>query len=631
MWQGVIVAFGLKILLLTIPHSRPQLRYTLATFAMLANLALLLITFSLVYEPQYTVFASQLTAYETLQNGLLPSRNIAFTSYQQAIGIFPFISITWLLAVGLLAAKLCIELRNVNRLSTAQTRLPNRALAERFATLVNQVQLTKPPQLLISLKTDVPMAIGWLKPVVLIPVTMLTGLTPAQLDMLILHELAHIRRHDYLVNFFQTLIETLLFFHPAVTWISKQIRNEREFCTDDIAVKISGNPVAYAYALADTASVSQTKRNRAIPTMAMASSGGDLKQRIVRLVNHHQHCSHNDDSGKWLASAVIIVSVFLVAIKPYISFPIMDLTSGHISLLHKSSVHNKTQPVIEPIRSATTLAQQILTQAPSNDENFGENKKVPTLVNQAVLAKNNRDQSTYSDSLATNTTIKNKLISSNLPTDTLNRNNNSALISAENNSFNEQNTVTTDKLYSDVIVSDNKTLTVQSPSISEQAFLQTDSKKPGSAMANPYLEQVMDLANEPNYPTQYHQLDNAKLPRTKDVLTAKITGQTKPALADRQQLEKSPKRIDAKIISSVGPRYPSMAKRKGLELDVVVNFTIDKQGRVTNIGFNKGSKVNYFKNAVRNAMEKWRFLPAQLNGQPVESKMSKIFSFSLLK
>lgn len=218
-----------------------------------------------------------------------------------------------------------------------------------------------------------------------------------------------------------------------------------------------------------------------------------------------------------------------------------------------------------------------------------------------------------------------------MPTDTLNRNNNSALISAENNSFNEQNTVTTDKLYSDVIVSDNKTLTVQSPSISEQAFLQTDSKKPGSAMANPYLEQVMDLANEPNYPTQYHQLDNAKLPRTKDVLTAKITGQTKPALADRQQLEKSPKRIDAKIISSVGPRYPSMAKRKGLELDVVVNFTIDKQGRVTNIGFNKGSKVNYFKNAVRNAMEKWRFLPAQLNGQPVESKMSKIFSFSLLK
>jgi TonB family protein len=74
-----------------------------------------------------------------------------------------------------------------------------------------------------------------------------------------------------------------------------------------------------------------------------------------------------------------------------------------------------------------------------------------------------------------------------------------------------------------------------------------------------------------------------------------------------------------------------MAKRKGLELDVLIDFTIDTNGRVKNIHFTKGSKVNYFKNTVRNAMAKWRFLPAQLNGEPVESQMSKIFSFSLLK
>jgi len=79
--------------------------------------------------------------------------------------------------------------------------------------LVKQIHLTITPKLLISLKVDVPMAIGWLKPVVLLPANMITGLNSAQLEMLILHELAHIRRHDYLVNFLQTLVEILLFFH----------------------------------------------------------------------------------------------------------------------------------------------------------------------------------------------------------------------------------------------------------------------------------------------------------------------------------------------------------------------------------------------------------------------------------
>jgi len=90
-----------------------------------------------------------------------------------------------------------------------------------------------------------------------------------------------------------------------------------------------------------------------------------------------------------------------------------------------------------------------------------------------------------------------------------------------------------------------------------------------------------------------------------------------------------PVKYDAELIKTTEPRYPSIAKRKGIELDVKVNFTIGTDGRIYDIEFKQQSKVNYFKSAIIAAMNKWRFLPAQHNGQPVESQMSKIFSFNL--
>ena len=85
---------------------------------------------------------------------------------------------------------------------------------------------------------DVPTLVGWIRPAIVVPASVLTGLTPAQLDAILTHELAHIRRHDYLVNLFQSAVETLLFYHPAVWWLSRRIRIERELCCDDIVVAV---------------------------------------------------------------------------------------------------------------------------------------------------------------------------------------------------------------------------------------------------------------------------------------------------------------------------------------------------------------------------------------------------------
>jgi beta-lactamase regulating signal transducer with metallopeptidase domain len=123
-----------------------------------------------------------------------------------------------------------------------------------------------------------PAVIGWFRPIVFLPATALTGLTEEQLQSVIAHELAHIRRLDPFVNVFQVLIETLLFYHPAVWWLNKRIRVEREHCCDEIAVSTCGNAVEYARAL------TLMEEWRSAPMLATAANAGSLRERISRVL-----------------------------------------------------------------------------------------------------------------------------------------------------------------------------------------------------------------------------------------------------------------------------------------------------------------------------------------------------------
>jgi hypothetical protein len=123
-----------------------------------------------------------------------------------------------------------------------------------------------------------PAVIGWFRPIVLLPATALTGLSQEQLQSIIVHELAHIQRLDPFVNVFQISVETLLFYHPAVWWLNKRIRAEREHCCDDVAVSLCGNPVEYARAL------TLMEEWRIAPSLAMAANRGPLSERIFRVL-----------------------------------------------------------------------------------------------------------------------------------------------------------------------------------------------------------------------------------------------------------------------------------------------------------------------------------------------------------
>src|SRR5206468_7636590 len=123
-------------------------------------------------------------------------------------------------------------------------------------------------RVLASAMARVPSTVGWHRPVILLPVSALTALTPGQIEMIVAHELAHIRRRDYLVNLMQTAIEILLFYHPAVWWLSREIRQEREHCCDDVAVAICGDPLVYARALTEIEALRSSP-----PQLAMAAGG----------------------------------------------------------------------------------------------------------------------------------------------------------------------------------------------------------------------------------------------------------------------------------------------------------------------------------------------------------------------
>jgi GWxTD domain-containing protein len=152
---------------------------------------------------------------------------------------------------------------------------------ERLDRISARMRISRPVTLLESCLAEVPVVIGHVRPVILLPVGLVTGLPAGQIELILLHELAHIRRYDYLVNMLQTSAEGLLFYHPVAWWISRIIRTEREHCCDDLAVAVSGDAHEYAAALA------ALEQNRwAAPEIALAATGGSLVKRIRRLLLH---------------------------------------------------------------------------------------------------------------------------------------------------------------------------------------------------------------------------------------------------------------------------------------------------------------------------------------------------------
>jgi beta-lactamase regulating signal transducer with metallopeptidase domain len=219
--------------------------------------------------------------------------------------LLPWFVAVWFAGVLFLSLRFIGGLVIMQRLKRRETSLLVEQWQETLSSLCHRLRVSRPVRLCESVLVEVPTVIGWLRPIILVPASALTGLSAEQLEALLAHELAHIRRYDYLINLLQTAIETLLFYHPAVWWLSSQIRQEREHCCDDLAVATCGDVLTYARALAELEHLRSVA-----PQLAVAANGGMLMRRIQRLIGSPARASYRFES--WLAGVIALAMVFTI-------------------------------------------------------------------------------------------------------------------------------------------------------------------------------------------------------------------------------------------------------------------------------------------------------------------------------
>jgi hypothetical protein len=213
----------------------------------------------------------------------------------------PVATTAWLLGVVLSSVYHVTGYARLRRLARRARVLSDPFWVERIRQLGILVGVRKGIRIVTVAKAAGPAVIGCLKPVLLLPVSFFSGMDTAYVEALLLHELAHVRRFDYLFNLFQITVEILGFFHPAVWWLSRTIRREREHCCDDIAVAATGDRLIYARSLV------YLEERRLAPTLMMTANGGDLFQRVARIVGHRTHASSFVNAGGFVVASLAVV------------------------------------------------------------------------------------------------------------------------------------------------------------------------------------------------------------------------------------------------------------------------------------------------------------------------------------
>jgi GWxTD domain-containing protein len=276
LWEGGLVALVLAVALWAMRSSRA--RYAAACLAMLVMLAGFGFTFTRVMPRQPSHVATIVNA----RGALLPAgaEEPKGVVQRRAADFLPWLAPFWLAGVAIFHLRSLASWMAARRLRRTGVCLASDHWRERLDRLRARVRLSRPVTLLESCLAEVPVVVGYVRPAILMPVGLLAGLPVGQIEAILLHELAHIRRYDYLVNLLQSAVEGFLFYHPAVWWISGLIRAERENCCDDLVVATHGDAHEYATALA-TLEQNRWSGREAAP----AATGGNLMQRIRRLLN----------------------------------------------------------------------------------------------------------------------------------------------------------------------------------------------------------------------------------------------------------------------------------------------------------------------------------------------------------
>lgn len=302
LWIGALIGVIAAVVLATIPRNNAPARYVAACGALLLCPITFVTAFTLALRPPPPA-ATGTPALPQLP-ALAP--DLALATQTTRPGLLEHIAWLWVAGVTCLSARAAYQWLAARHLTTRHVTAPDAQTADAFDALRRSFGITQSTRLLQSSIAQVPMVVGWLKPVVIVPASAFTSLTPDQLRAVLAHELAHIRRHDHLLNAAQVLVETALFFYPVTWWLSRHIRTEREHRCDTDTVRTIANPRVFAEALTRL----ETIRSHT-PQPTLAATGGPLMDRIARILGTN---AHTRPTPPWRAGLAIAAATITAAV-----------------------------------------------------------------------------------------------------------------------------------------------------------------------------------------------------------------------------------------------------------------------------------------------------------------------------
>ncbi|NTV82743.1 MAG: M56 family metallopeptidase, partial [Bacteroidales bacterium] len=294
LWQGALLAILVAILILALRKYKPAVRYAVLYLMLVLTPVMFVATFLMIFEPDplqtnsKTIYLSN--HFQDIENqagaGLtFVESDTAKALYLSIVRFFEnnarLFVLIWMTGFFLFLIRFSGSIFYVYRLKNYHIRQVDEPWNNTLRRLSEKLGLKKTVRLAESGLAKVPMTIGYLKPVILLPIGTLSGVPPQQIDAILLHELAHILRKDYLLNLIQSVIELLFFYHPLTWWLSGLIRQEREHICDDIAVEINQDHINYIKAL-----TTMEELNSKSPLLASAMTGSRKKllMRVKRLL-----------------------------------------------------------------------------------------------------------------------------------------------------------------------------------------------------------------------------------------------------------------------------------------------------------------------------------------------------------
>jgi bla regulator protein blaR1 len=344
LWQGIVLAILTAFIVLATKQSTAVRRYSLLVGSLCVFTLSFLITLIIELSRQNTgdLWVS-LTAFvrPSAISGML---NFCIIYCREHAAIVVDV---WMLIIAMRCLYLLFGLYSLERIKRMKVKSAGTYWDERVARLARAMGVGSAVALLESGIIKIPMVAGYLKPVILIPASLLTGLRQQEIEMILLHELAHILRKDYLVNILQSLVETLFFFNPAVIWLSWLIRTERENCCDDLVINHTKNQNGYIKAL-----IYYEYSRAGIPAYATAFSGtgtGTLR-RLQRIISNRNHSLH--ELELFGLALFISVGVLFATFHPVQGYDLSregKLISNEKSAIYKSEFEAKRKAEAEAI------------------------------------------------------------------------------------------------------------------------------------------------------------------------------------------------------------------------------------------------------------------------------------------